>query len=164
MSVLNKLLATFAVLAVIGTLCAYAAEYTKFSSSFVKKFKDCERYQETITSEFEGKKFTTERRILGWQNGMCLYHEVISSPNDKYKLHCALTELQVDELYRAMKSKSKASESFELDLYAEQTDLKTGKKTFVKDTSTKIFGNKAYIAWAKIQNNPYFCLPEKLTK
>ena len=159
-----KSLVILTIAVIIGGLYAYAAEYTKFSKSFIKNFKDCERYKETITSEFDGKTFTTERSILGWQNGMCRYQEVISSPSDKYRLSCRLTELQVDNLYSAMTSRSKNVENYDLDIYAEQTDPKTGKKNYVKESSTRISGNKAYVAWAKVQNNPYFCIPEKVLK
>ena len=46
--------------------CAFAAEYTKFSSKFKKSFQDCDPYEETTTSEFEGETFTSSRKIIGW--------------------------------------------------------------------------------------------------
>ncbi len=142
--------------------CALAATYTKFSSKFVKNFQDCDKYQETIASEFEGKTFTTERKILGWKNGFCKYEETITSPNDKYQLKCSFSSIQVDELYQSMKSKSKDLERHELENYVEQKDPKTGKTNYVVAGRTTIKGNKAYITWAKYQNNPYFCVPTKL--
>ncbi len=152
------------VLTIVGGLCAYAAEITKFSSKFVKHFKDCERYEETVNSEFEGKQFTTHRNIIGWKNGMCRYQETIASPTDKYRLNCRFTTVQVDDLYKAMIAKGKDIEKYELDVYGEQTDPKTNKKEYKILSTTTISGNKAYIAWAKVQNNPYFCMPEKLSK
>jgi len=147
----------------VSTLCAFAAQYTKFSSKFIKSFKDCDRYEESVTSEFEGKTFVTNRRIAGWQNGMCKYQETITSPEDKYTLNCLFSALQVDELYEAMTSKSKETEKYELDVFAKQKDPKTGEQKYVTIGSTTIIGNKAYVKWAKYQNNPHFCIPQKLS-
>lgn len=150
--------------AVVSGLCAYAVEYARFSPKFVKSFKDCDRYEETVTTEFENKKFTTTRNIIGWKNGMCRYQETISSPVDQYRLNCRFTVLQVDELYKAMKANSKVEEKYELDIYSEYTDPKTKEKSYKVSSTTTIKGNKAYIAWTKMQNNPYFCVPEKISK
>jgi hypothetical protein len=139
-----------------------AATTSKFSNKFIKNFKDCDSYEETITSEFENKTFTTNRKILGWRNGFCKYEEVIKSANDAYKLNCAFTSLQVDELYNAMKSRSNEIEKYDLESFVDQVDPKTGKTKYVSIGTTTIKGDKAYIAWAKYQNNPYFCRPQKL--
>ena len=53
-------------------LCASAADnISKFSSKFKKNFKDCDVYEETVLSEFQGSSFTTKRKIHGWKNGFC---------------------------------------------------------------------------------------------
>lgn len=140
---------------------AIAEQYTKFSSKFVKNFRDCDKYEETITSEFENQNFTTKRNILGWRNGICRYEEIITSPKDQYKLTCNLTSMQVDELYESMKNKSRNAEKYELEIYAPKEEDNGNKRYVVVGTQT-IKGNPAYIAWAKIQNNPYFCMPQKL--
>lgn len=147
-----------------GLTCVFAATYTKFSSKFIKNFRDCDRYEETITSEFEGKTFTTNRKILGWKNGLCKYQETITAPESKYQLDCLLTNVQVEDLYNSMKSRAKETETYELETFAEQTDTATGKTKYVSRGTTTIKGNKAYITWAKYQNNPYFCKPQKLSK
>ena len=139
-----------------------ASEDTYFSQKFVKRFKDCDSYEETINSTFEDRTFTTNRKIIGWRNGFCKYEETITSPTDQYSLKCSLNSLQVDELYDAMKSKSKEQEKYELDMFVKSTDPKTGKVKFNSVGTQTIKGNKAYIAWAKVQNNPYFCTPEKI--
>lgn len=141
---------------------AFAAEYTKFSSKFVKRFQDCDPYEETTVSEFEGKEFTTTRKIIGWRNGACRYQEVVSSGKDKYQLDCSFPSIQVDELYSAMKDRSKEPEKFELEIFGEHKDPKTGKVKYSVIGSQTIKGNKAYIIWTKYQNNPYFCKPQKL--
>ena len=145
-----------------GLSCVFAAEYTKFSSKFVKNFEDCDAYTETETSQFEGKTFTTERSIVGWRNGFCKYQEVIKSADSSYKLDCTFTSIQLDDLYNAMKNRSKETVREELELFAEQTDPKTGKVKYVTRGTTTIKGNRAYVTWAKYQNNPYFCKPQKL--
>ena len=142
--------------------CAFAVGYTKFSSKFIKNFKDCDKYEETITSEFEGQTFVTNRQIQGWKNGFCKYQEVIKSPDSTYQLNCSFTDIQVDELYSAMKNRSRDVERYELESFVQQKDPKTGEIKYVSVGSTTIKGNKAYIAWAKYQNNPYFCVPKKL--
>ncbi len=144
-------------------LCAFAADnYSKYSSRFKKNFKDCDKYEETINSEYQGETFTTHRKIKGWRNSFCQYEETITSVNGSYKLNCVFSNVQVDELYDSMKSKSKELKRFELDTFAEQTDPKTGKVKYVKSGTTTIKGDKAYVAWAKYMNNPYFCRPQKL--
>lgn len=143
--------------------CATAATYTKFSNSFIKNFKDCDSYQETLTSELEGESFTTTRKIIGWRNGFCKYEELIKSPKDAYRLECSFSNIQVDELYAAMKDKSKEAERFELELFVPKDDPKTGQKKYVSAGTQTIKGNKAYIVWAKYQNNPYFCKPIKIS-
>lgn len=142
---------------------AGAAIYTKFSNDFIKNFKDCDNYSETVSSEFEGEKFTTDRTIQGWRNGFCRYQEVIKSSKGAYKLECSFSNIQVDELYSAMKSRSKEPEKYELELFAPQKDEKTGQTKYVSAGTQTIKGNKAYIVWAKYQNNPYFCKPTKIT-
>ncbi len=139
-----------------------ASEYTKFSSGFKKHFKDCDSYKETIESTFEGKNFKTQREIIGWRNGVCRYTETVSSGSDAYKLNCMFPDLQVEELYKSMKDSSKKPQEYSLDIFEIKTDSKTGKETFNVVGSTTIRGNNAYITWAKYQNNPYFCRPEKL--
>ena len=146
---------------VAGMSCVFAAEYTKFSSKFIKHFKDCDYYEESMISDFEGKQFTTNRKIIGWRNGFCKYEETIKSPEDEYQLNCSFSNIQVDELYNSMKNKSKDPETYELEMFAEQKDKK-GQTKYVPVGSQTIKGNKAYIAWAKYQNNPYFCKPKKI--
>ncbi len=141
-------------------LVATAERYTKFSSKFVKNFKDCDRYEETVKSEFEAQSFTTNRKIIGWRNGFCLYEEVITSPKDQYKLSCRLTSFQVDELYNAMKTRSRKAESAEMEIFAPQ-ETKDGSTKYTVIGTETIKGNKAYLSCAKIQNNPYFCRPVK---
>jgi hypothetical protein len=141
---------------------AFATTYSKFSSKFIKNFKDCDNYEETINSEFEGQTFTTNRKIAGWRNGFCKYEEVIKSQAGNYKLSCSFSDLQLEEIYLAMKSKSKEIEKYDLESFAEQTDSKTGKTKYISLGTSTIKGNKAYIVWAKYQNNPYFCKPQKL--
>ena len=147
----------------LGSLFAVAIgeQNTKFSYKFKKHFKDCDSYEETITSEYENQKFTTQRKIMGWRNGICRYEEIITSPKDQYKLTCRLTSIQVDALYDAMKSHSRKAEKDELEIFAQKKD-KSGELRYEVMGTQTIKGNKAYIAWAKIQNNPYFCTPQKL--
>ena len=146
---------------VAGMSCVFAAEFTKFSSKFIKNFKDCDAYEESIVSEYEGKQFTTNRKIIGWRNGFCKYEETIKSPEDEYQLNCSFSNIQVDELYNSMRNKSKDPETYELEMFAEQKDKK-GQTKYVVVGSQTIKGNKAYITWAKYQNNPYFCKPQKI--
>ena len=157
-TIILSIIATLAVGSVFTA--AIGERYTKFSSKFVKNFKDCDNYEETVTSEFENQKFTTRRKIHGWRNGICLYEEVITSPKDQYRLVCNLTSMQVDELYDAMKKKPRAIEKYEMEIYAPQ-ETKNGTKYNVVGTQT-IKGNRAYVAWARVQNNPYFCTPQKI--
>lgn len=142
--------------------CVFAAEYAKFSKGFVKNFEDCDPYEETETTIFEGESFTTTRKIIGWRNGACQYQEKMISNKDKYVLNCSFPSIQVDELYEAMKSKDKDPHRFELELFSEQTDPKTGKIKYIVAGTQTIKGNKPYIIWTKYQNNPYFCKPQKL--
>jgi hypothetical protein len=162
-----KKITTIALVAILTVsftcLCAYAADnYSKFSSKFKKNFKDCDKYEETTTSEYQGIEFTTHRTIKGWRNSFCQYEETIASAAGTYKLTCGFSPVQVDELYEAMKSRSKEITRYELDTFIEQKDPKTGKPKYLKTGTTTIKGDKAYIAWAKYQNNPYFCRPQKI--
>ncbi len=153
------LILTIAILA--GIACVYAATETKFSSKFTKHFKDCENYQETIESEYEGNSFTTQRKIVGWSNGYCRYEEIVKHAGEAYKINCNFSEIQVDDLYTSMKDKSKEPITYNLETFAEQPDAK-GSNRYKVVGSTVIKGNKAFITWAKYQNNPYFCRPEKI--
>lgn len=162
MKISKKVIILGLITAITSGICAFAATTTKFSSKFIKNFKDCENYQETINSQFEGENFTTDRKILGWSNGFCRYEEVVKTANAIYKLNCRFSAIQVDDLYESMKSRSNEVETFGLETFVEQTDEKTGQAKFVSNGITTIKGNKAYITWAKYQNNPYFCKPEKL--
>lgn len=162
MKKLATLIISMAIIVSSVFCAALAATLTKFPSKFIKNFRDCDNYTETIKSEFEGRSFTTTRHIIGWRNGFCRYEETITSPTDSYKIECKLSAIQVDELYEAMKSKSNKLEVYELDNFAQIYDEKTKTTDFQKVGTQQIKGNKAYIAWAKYQNNPYFCRPTKL--
>ena len=157
--IILSIIATLAIGSVLTV--AIGEQYTKFSSKFVKNFKDCDSYEETVSSEFENQKFTTHRKIYGWRNGSCLYEEVITSPKDQYKLLCTLNSMQVEDLYSAMKKRSRAVDKYELEVFVPQETKSGATKYKVVGTQT-IKGNPAYIAWAKIQNNPYFCTPQKI--
>lgn len=148
-------------LSITTCACAYAAEYAKYSSRFIKKFKNCENYQETVTTNFENQNFTTTRKINGWMNGFCMYQETITSPQDKYQINCNLSDIQVDELYSAMKNRSRKVEKVNIELFTKVTDEKTGRTRYVKNNTTMVTGNKAYTTWTKYQNNPYFCIATK---
>lgn len=145
-----------------GLTCVYAAEEAKYSSKFAKSIRNCEPYQETINSVFEGGNFTTQRKITGWSNGYCKYEEIVKSSSDAYRINCNFSEIQLDDLYTAMKDKSKEAISFNLETFAEQKDAKTGQVKYKVIGSTPINGNSAYIAWTKYLNNPYFCKSEKI--
>ena len=148
-------------LSITAGIAATTNNNTKFSSSFKKYFKDCDPYEETVTSEFGGKTYETHRKIIGWRNGFCRYQETMSSVQEKYMLDCNFSAVQLDELYASIKSRSKNQERFELETFGERVDEK-GKVEYVKLGTMTIKGNKAYVTWAKYQNNPYFCKPTKL--
>ena len=158
---MKKILVSMLIILSVASLCVYAKDETKFSSKFIKNFKDCDTYQETINSNFEGQNFTTTRKINGWMNGFCRYRETVSSPTAKYQIDCNFTDMQVEDLYKAMKSRSKKVERQSIELFAETID-KNGQKRYIKNGSTIIKGSKAYILWTKYQNNPYFCTATKL--
>jgi hypothetical protein len=159
---LTRKIIIFGITLISISTIVFAATTSKFSNKFIKNFKDCDSYEETVSSEFESQKFTTNRKIIGWRNGFCRYEEIIKSSNDAYKLSCSFTSLQVDEIYTAMKSRSKELEKYDLESFVDQVDPKTGRTKYVSIGTTTIKGDKAYIAWAKYQNNPYFCKPQKL--
>lgn len=147
---------------IMGMTCVYASEYTKFSRKFIKHFKDCDVYEETVNSHFEDTDFTTKRKIHGWKNGICKYSEVVTSKDGTYNIDCRFGEVQIDDLYDAMKSRSKEAERFNLEIYEPTKDPKTGETIYKVKGTTVIKGNKAYIEWAKFQNNPYFCRATKV--
>jgi hypothetical protein len=159
---MKKFTIIFITAIIAGMSCVFASEYTKFSRRFINHFKDCDAYEETITSNFEDTTFTTHRKISGWKNGLCRYTEVITSNEGSYKLNCRFAEIQLDDLYLAMKDRSNKPEKYNLDIFQQKVDPKTGETIYVTNGSTVIKGNKAYIVWAKYQNNPYFCRYEKL--
>ena len=68
----------------------------------------------------------------------------------------------MEDLYNSMRDRSKEPITHELDAYAEVKNPKPNANKYVVVGSTTIKGNKAYITWAKYQNNPYFCKPTKL--
>ncbi|MBR1425703.1 hypothetical protein IJ579_09105 [bacterium] len=158
----KNLLISVLVTFIITGLCAYAADYTRYSSKFIKNFRDCDSYQETTTSNFEGQNFSTTRKINGWRNGYCKYQETYSSGAEKYQLDCKFADMQVEELYDAMKSRSKKIERASVDVFSKVTDPKTGQVKYVKSDSTIVKGSKGYVAWTKYLNNPYFCEMKKL--
>lgn len=162
----KSFISMFTILIALCTTLTYAisAEYTKFSKDFVKNFKDCDLYEETINSEFQGKNFTTNRKILGWRNGFCRYQETVSSPSEEYKLNCSFNAIQTEELYDSMKTRKKDLQTYELETFVPQTDNKTGQIKYASAGTTSIKGNQAYISWAKYENNPYFCVPTKVSK
>jgi hypothetical protein len=159
---MKKTLISLLVLMLTGISCVFASEVTKFSRGFIKHFKDCDVYEETVTSTFEDEEFKSQRKILGWKNGVCRYTETITSKSGGYRLNCNFPEIQVDELYDAMRNRSKTPERFNLEIFTPEVDPKTGETVYVTKGTTLIKGNKAYIAWAKYQNNPYFCKAEKI--
>lgn len=159
---MKKIIALF-LATLIGASAVFAAEYTKFSRKFIRHIKDCDAFEETVTSEFEDETFKTTRKIHGWKNGFCRYSETIISARGAYKLDCGFTEVQLDDLYEAMKDRSKKADKYTLDIYTEITNPKTGQTEYIKDGTTEIKGNKAYIIWAKYQNNPFFCKPSDIS-
>ncbi|MBE7712876.1 MAG: hypothetical protein E7Z87_03945 [Cyanobacteria bacterium SIG26] len=162
MTRLNKIFGIVFGIFIFCVTSVQAAEYTKFSKKFINAFEDCQKYEETVYSDYEGKSFTTKRQIHGWRNRYCLYEETISSGQDKYQLSCRFTNVQMDELYEAMKVRSKDIIRHDLELFVEQVDPKTGEIKYVTAGTTTISGNKPFITWAKYQNNPYFCSRKKL--
>ena len=117
---------------------ALASEYTKFSRKFIRHIKDCDAYEETIASEYEDSSFKTTRKIHGWKNGYCRYTETITAPQGAYKLDCGFTEVQLDDLYEAMKDRSKKADKYTLDLYSERKNPKTGDTEYM-DNLHKLF-------------------------
>ena len=159
---MKKVLAITLALLIAGTT-VLASEYTKFSRKFIRHIRDCDAYEETINSQYEDMEFKTIRKIHGWKNGFCKYSETITSAQGAYKLECGFTDVQLDDLYEAMKDRSKKADKYTLDIYAEKTNPKTGEVEYVKNGSTEIKGNRAYVVWAKYQNNPFICKPSEIT-
>ncbi len=159
---MKKTFIIFLSLLIAGANCVFASEYTKFSRKFIKKIKDCDAYEETITTQFEGATFKTVRKINGWKNGGCSYTETVSSRGETYRLNCKFASAQLDDLYEAMRDRSKKTERYVLELFSSRTDPKTGAVEYKRTDTTEIKGNKAYIMWAKYQNNPYICQVEKI--
>ena len=149
-------------LMIVGGIVS-ASEYTKFSRKFIRHIKDCDSYEETVTSQYEDMSFKTSRKIHGWKNGFCKYTETITSAQGAYKLDCGFTDVQLDDLYEAMKDRSKKADKYTLDIYVEKNNPKTGNVEYVKNGTTEIKGNRAYIIWAKYQNNPFICKPSEIT-
>ncbi len=139
-----------------------ASQQSKFSKKFIKNMKKCRAYEENISSMYDNTKFTLNKKILGWQNGFCRYQETISSDKGSYFLECGFTDEQVEDLYKAMKAKTKEMTTYSLPLYEAKKNPKTGEISYSKSGTTLIKGDKAYILWTKLQNNPYFCKPTKL--
>ena len=150
------------VLCLTGYIFAKASDGTTYSAKFIKNFKDCSTYQENYSSEYEGEKFNEKREILGWKNGFCHYRTTVNSSNSAYKLDCMFSDIQVEEIYKAMKNNSKALEDYNLDIMIPTKETKNGQPVYKKIGSTVIKGTKAYITWTKYENNPYFCHPQKL--
>ena len=159
---MKKIITILLTLAVTGMSCVFAAEYTKFSRKFIKHIKDCDAYEETVNSVFEDKQFTTHRKIHGWRNGLCQYTEEISSKDGAYRLDCRFAEIHIDDLYEAMRSRSKEPEKYNLEVFEPKVDPKTGETSYIVKGTTLIKGNRAYITWAKYQNNPYMCKATKI--
>ena len=147
----------------VGVVYA-ATNSPKFSRAFIKHFKECDTYTETITSFYEGNTYTTTRNIKGWLNGACRYKENVKSAIGEYNITCSFPEIQLEELTESMKIKSKKESTFKLDLYAQVKDEKTGKMQYSVVGDTIIKGTPAVITWAKYQNNPYFCTATKVEK
>ena len=139
-----------------------ASENPKFSRKFVKSFKDCDSYSESSESIFEGVNFKSTRKILGWKNGFCKYEETMYSPLGDYVVRCSFPPIQVEELYNAMKDRSKEQIRQNLEIFGQKKDPKTGELSYVVVETREIKGSKAYVAWARYENSPYFCIPEKL--
>ncbi|MBP3821129.1 hypothetical protein J6G99_05740 [bacterium] len=156
-----KKIITILLIGIMSISIVSSAEQNKFSKAFIKNFKVCENYSESLTSDFEGSSFSIKRNILGWSNGQCRYQETISSSRGKYQLDCYFNEIITDELYSAMKDKSKEQEIQNIDIFEEKVN-RAGEKNYVKTGSTSVKGSKAYVTWAKFLNNPYFCVPKKI--
>lgn len=159
---MKKIFALSLALLITGSF-VFASEYTKFSRKFIRHIKDCDAYEETVNSQYEDMEFKTTRKITGWRNGFCRYSETITSAQGAYKLDCGFTDVQLDDLYEAMKDRSKKATKYTLDIYAEKNNPKTGETEYVKDGATEIKGNRAYVVWAKYQNNPFVCKPSEIT-
>ena len=161
---MKKTVVIFSILALFFGCMSYvaASEYIKFSSRFIKHFKDCDAYKEEVSSEYDSKEFIEKREIVGWKNGFCHYRTTMKTNNSSYMLDCMFSDVQVNEIYKAMKSSYKSVEEYNLDILVPNKDAKSGGVEFKKIGVTPIRGNKAYIVWSKYQNNPYFCRPQKL--
>lgn len=146
---------------ILGFSIVKASEYAVFSHGFIKNFKDCDKFEETTNSTYNGDSFTEKSEILGWENGFCHYRTTIVSKDTGYRLECMFSDIQVEELYNAMRDKSRTVSEYKMDLF-KPVDSNDGEITYKKAADTIIKGNKGYIAWTKYQNNPYFCRPYKL--
>lgn len=143
-------------------LMAEASQKSKFSRKFIKNMKKCSSYEETTSSMYENTKFSSNKKIIGWQNGFCRYQETISSADSAYFLDCGFSQEQVKDLYEAMRDKSSEVETVIIPLYEAKKNAKTGEISYSKAGSTPVKGDRAYRLWAELQNNPYLCRPTKL--
>jgi len=152
----------FALIGLCFVSCAYAAvQDIKYSPDFIKNFKNCNKYTETETVQIEGKTYTEERNIAGNMNGMCNYKITVSDADNKYLYDCWFSEYEVEELYNAMRKRSKKEELVNLEVFVPYQDKK-GRSGYKISGTTVVKGTKSYVTWAKYRNNPYFCFPKKL--
>ena len=162
---MNRKLVFFIIFIIVicaGLTYVFAAESTKFTSAFIKNFRNCHNFEETTQYTSEGQTFKTIRKINGWVDGACQYSETIYSQNEAYNLDCYFPEIQVEEIYDSMKNKSKEQEEFLLNVYGKKKDPRTGKESFAVINQINITGTKAEITWAKYENDPYVCTPQKI--
>ncbi len=145
----------------VGAASVLAAQKSMYSRQFMNNFKDCTPYSETVNSSYDGKSYIENREIVGWNNGMCFYRISLSTNNDKYEYDCVFSNLQMEELYNAMKSRSKENERYSIDLFTPYENQKNGEIYYKKTGYSTISGSKAYVTWVKYQSNPYFCRPRK---
>ena len=95
---MNKKLFIFGLISILCLCSAYALDNVTYSIKFANKLKNCEQYEDTINSEYNGRTFTTVQKIIGKRGEACYYQETMSSGSEKYRLDCMFSQLQTEEL------------------------------------------------------------------
>lgn len=69
---------------------------------FVQAFSTCSAYSENGSLKADGMDVTSTKKIIGWQNGKCVYQEKINFMETQGNVVCRFTQQQVNEITEVM--------------------------------------------------------------
>ena len=93
----KKITLLFLLLLCLGFV-AYATYAANTNDKFINALRNCTPYAGSGTVPLQSMNIKSTNRIIGWNNGKCVYRETMSINGNNIRINCRFTKSQIHNI------------------------------------------------------------------